>query len=156
MGRDSYFMKFMTNSTQYLLGDHSLEQGGNQFVDPWKMTIGLLGLLNGEKCSADAKVAARLPVKRRRADQAVAGLTIRVIERSTSTRLTLAWRDPSHCAYGDQEWIRTRARRTGVCAVSGRAIRRGEDAYRPRTMRPRALNADAMIHCIVLDGATCA
>lgn len=40
----------------------------------------------------------------------------------------------------------TRAPRSGVCAISGRKIQRGEDVYRPVPMRPQALNADAMIH----------
>ncbi|MEM5329218.1 DUF3331 domain-containing protein [Paraburkholderia sp. JHI2823] len=124
-----------------------------QVVDPWQMTIGMLGLLSGEKCPGNPVPTARKPALRRCADKPVPSLTIRVLERATATRVTLAWRDPSRCAYCDQEWYRTRARRSGVCAVSGREIRRGEDVYRPRPMRPQALNADAMIHSIVLDEA---
>ncbi|WP_322101444.1 DUF3331 domain-containing protein [Paraburkholderia sp. J41] len=121
-------------------------------ADPWAMTIGLLGQLRGERGAPGAIGALAKPRKsaRRAARTAVAGLSVRVIERSTDTRLTLAWRDPSHCAYGDQEWYLTRARRSGVCAVTGREIRRGEAVYRPRPMRPQALNADAMIHSVVL------
>ncbi|MCP3724290.1 DUF3331 domain-containing protein [Paraburkholderia sp. BR14263] len=124
-----------------------------QVVDPWQMTIGLLGLLSGETCPSQPVPAARKPASRRSADKPVPGLTIRVLERATATRVTLAWRDPARCAYCDQEWYRTRARRSGVCAVSGREIRRGEHVYRPRPMRPQALNADAMIHSLVLDEA---
>jgi hypothetical protein len=119
--------------------------------DPWLMTIGLLQPLSGEKCNSLPVPAARNNRMRRISDTPIEGLTIHVLERSNSTRVTLAWRDPSHCAYGDQEWYRTRARRSGVCAVSGREIRRGEDVYRPRPTRPLALNADAMIHIAVLD-----
>ncbi|MCC8392914.1 DUF3331 domain-containing protein [Paraburkholderia sp. MMS20-SJTR3] len=124
-----------------------------QVVDPWQMTIGLLGQLSGEKCPGSPVPAAPEQASRRSADKPVPGLTIRVLERATATRVTLAWRDPSRCAYCDQEWYRTRARRAGVCVVSGRKMRRGEDVYRPRTTRPQALNADAMIHSVVLDEA---
>jgi hypothetical protein len=122
-----------------------------QVVDAWGMTIGLLGSLSGDTCPDLPSASRRKAVSRHNTDRPVVGLTVRVVERSTATRLTLSWRDPSRCAYCDQEWFRTRARRNGVCAVTGRAIQRGEDVYRPRAMRPRALNADMMIHCIVLD-----
>ena len=122
--------------------------------DPWAMTIGLLGRLSdlqGAEYVAPA-FPQRNPAARCVAKVPVAGLTVRVIERPTATRVTLAWRDPSRCAYGDQEWYLTRARRSGVCAVSGHEIRRGEAVYRPRPTRPQALNADAMIHTSVLQG----
>lgn len=80
---------------------------------------------------------------------------MRVPERASATRVTLAWCDPSRCAYGDQQWYRTSARRSCVCAVSGLQIRRGESVYRPRMTRPPALNAEAMIRAEALDsGAT--
>ncbi|MBB3001493.1 MULTISPECIES: DUF3331 domain-containing protein [Paraburkholderia] len=120
-------------------------------VDPWQMTVGLLGLLSREKYEGVQVPSARRYVARRCADQPVAGLTVQLVERATATRVTLAWRDPSRCAYCDQEWFRTRARRNGVCAVSGRSIRRGDDVYRPRAMRPRAINADMMLHCNVVE-----
>lgn len=121
-------------------------------ADPWAMTIGLLGQLSGVSNAQGAACARAKPRKASRspARTAVAGLTVRVIERATADRVTLAWRDPSRCAYGDQEWYLTRARRSGVCAVTGQEIRRGESVYRPRPMRPQALNADAMIHSAVL------
>lgn len=118
-------------------------------ADPWAMTIGLLGQLRGERKEA-VRARPRKSASRCATRTAVVGLSVRVIERSTDTRLTLAYRDPSRCAYGDQEWYLTRARRSGVCAVTGREIRRGEEVYRPRPMRPQALNADAMIHSFAL------
>ncbi|MEX3943300.1 DUF3331 domain-containing protein [Paraburkholderia sp. BR10937] len=120
-------------------------------ADPWAMTVGLLGQLSGAQL-ADCVLsshARHMSRARHGIKEQFSGVTVHVIERSTATRITLAWRDPSRCAYGDQEWYLTRARRSGVCAVSGRPIRRGESVYRPRPMRPQALNADAMIHTAV-------
>jgi hypothetical protein len=120
--------------------------------DPWAMTIGLLGQLSGtRRADCGTPVATLRKSGRQSAARApVAAVTVRVLERSTATRVTLAWRDLSRCAYGDQEWYLTRARRSGFCAVSGKAIQRGEAVYRPRVTRPQPLNADAMIHTAVL------
>lgn len=130
------------------------------FEDPWTMTIGLLGKTSDEhRLDVAATVMAGEARQRLRpscgAKAAVSGITVRLIERSTATRVTLAWRDPSRCAYGDQEWHLTRARRPGICSVSGREIRRGEEVYLPRPTRPQALNSDAMIHTAVLQDEKC-
>ncbi|WP_418789373.1 DUF3331 domain-containing protein [Paraburkholderia pallida] len=76
---------------------------------------------------------------------------VRIVERPTVGPVTLTWRDPLCCSYGNQEWYLTRARRTGVCALSGLEIRRGQTVYRPRATRPQALNANAMILKEILD-----
>ncbi|MEX3856453.1 DUF3331 domain-containing protein [Paraburkholderia sp. BR10923] len=120
-------------------------------VDPWLMTIGLLGSMSGETDADYLAAPAVTPGLNRTPGNAVRCVTIRVVERSTATRVTLAWRDPLRCAYGDQEWYLARAPRSGVCAVSGREIRRGENVYRPRPRRPQPLNADEMISMDALD-----
>ncbi|ADG18607.1 conserved hypothetical protein [Paraburkholderia atlantica] len=123
--------------------------------DPWARTVGLLGQLSGElPVNGDTSVTPLFkPEMHNLSTAPVAGVTVRLLERSTATRVTLAWSDPSRCAYHDQEWQLTRARHSGVCAISGMKIRRGEVVYRPRATRPRMpLNADAMIHPIALQG----
>jgi hypothetical protein len=117
--------------------------------DPWARTVGLLGQLSDEqRADSETSVIALFnPGVRSMPRVQVAGVTVRLLERSTATRVTLAWSDPSRCAYRDQEWHLTRARHSGICAISGQKIRRGEFVYRPRVTRPRPpLNADAMIH----------
>jgi hypothetical protein len=118
-------------------------------TDTWATTIRMLSQLPVTRL-ADRKIG----VPRETGSQGtscvpIAGLVVRVVERSTARRLTLIWRDPSRCAYGDQEWYQTAARRSGVCAVSGREIRRGELVFRPRLTYPKPVNADAMIHTAV-------
>jgi hypothetical protein len=117
-------------------------------TDPWLMTI---GLLSADTHRAHKPAPTCKPRSMSRHDKPVDGLTVRVLERATATRVTLAWRDPSRCSYGDQEWYLTSARRSGVCAISGLQIRRGESVYRPRMTRPPALNAEAMIRAEALD-----
>ncbi|MBB5418211.1 hypothetical protein QF000_004005 [Paraburkholderia atlantica] len=117
----------------------------SNILDPWLMTIGILGQLSGEK-SSNSSVAPDWAQgfessPRKRAD----GPTIRFLERATTTSVTLAWLDPLRCVYGNQEWHLVRARHSGVCAVSGRQIQCDEYVYRPQRRRPQAVNADAMI-----------
>ncbi len=70
--------------------------------------------------------------------------SIRLIERPNSTTVTVAWSDPTIGNFGDQTWRLTRARRTGICAISGRFIGCGDEIYRPMS-RPIPVNAKTMI-----------
>jgi Domain of unknown function (DUF3331) len=120
-------------------------------VDPWSATLGVLGQLSGETQLSSIVQSLGKPEPQSSTHTPSSGLTIHVLERSTATRMTLAWRDPLRCAYGDQHWFLTQARLPGVCAISGRKIRRGENVYRPQPTRPRALNSGAMIHAATLE-----
>ncbi|WNC92559.1 DUF3331 domain-containing protein [Paraburkholderia sp. FT54] len=121
-------------------------------IDPWMQTIGLLSVpASGSKDRAsgpnDGDVA-------RRADRAALhGVTVSLLERQTPSTATISWRDSTRCCYGDQIWCATRARTVGICAMSGRAIRRGDAVYTPRPCRPAPRNAGAMILTSVLDNA---
>lgn len=127
-------------------------------IDPWQQTLGLLSTLSGganpgvHEIAAVAQRAsrngARLTALRHRSD-----LQIQVIDRPTRTTATVIWRDSTHCSYGDQTWHASRARAAGVCAMSGRAIQRGDAIYKPRPCRPAPLNAGAMILCSVMNEA---
>lgn len=74
---------------------------------------------------------------------------VRVIEWVDADTVILSWSDALCGHYGEQTWKKTRTKRAGRCAVSGRWIARGEAVYRPRA-RPRPRNADAMITAGVL------
>jgi hypothetical protein len=67
-----------------------------------------------------------------------------VLERVSTSSAGVSWRDPTDCSYGSHMWHRAISRRSGICALSGSEIRRGDSVYQPRT-RPRAANASAMI-----------
>ncbi|WP_420992133.1 DUF3331 domain-containing protein [Cupriavidus sp. 30B13] len=118
-------------------------QGG---ADPWQQTLGLLA---ARPASRALPCAPAVP----RAARGYYGALISVIDRPGPGTATLAWRDATHCRYGDQEWCAGTARAAGVCAMSGQAIAAGDAIYKPRACRPRPRNADAMILATVLDAA---
>ncbi|MBW0446632.1 DUF3331 domain-containing protein [bacterium M00.F.Ca.ET.228.01.1.1] len=129
--------------------------GGN---DPWQQTLGLLSTLSGGASRGVGEMAA----PSQRASRSGARLTgfshrsdvqIQVIDRPSRTTATVIWRDSTHCSYGDQTWHASRARNAGVCAMSGRAIQRGDAIYKPRPCRPAPLNAGAMILGSVMNEA---
>nr|WP_242665749.1 DUF3331 domain-containing protein [Paraburkholderia ginsengiterrae] len=77
------------------------------------------------------------------------GASVRVIDRPTATTAVVAWSDPTFCFYGDQVWRAGIARHQGICAISGRLIRRGDEVYKP-SRRPTPANAMAMILSVVV------
>ncbi|SAK76045.1 DUF3331 domain-containing protein [Caballeronia ptereochthonis] len=116
-------------------------------LDPWTQTIFQLTSLH-EGARIEAPLLGR-PVAQA-GDRRVA---VKLIERPSTTTVTIEWRDATHCCYGDQVWRAMRARNAGVCAMSGCAIRPGDAVYAPNP-RPVPCNAGAMILASVLDQAT--
>lgn len=130
-------------------------------VDAWTQTLGLLSQLCGsdtrpETCGREtqlarsASCAATSGMLAKPASAMHRSISLSVIERPTSNTVTIAWRDPTHCSYGNQLWYMSQARRSGVCALSDRAIRHGDLVYRPGRCRPRPLNDGAMILASIL------
>ncbi|MBP0593007.1 DUF3331 domain-containing protein [Paraburkholderia sp. LEh10] len=114
--------------------------------DPWRWTVDLLSRVY----AYPAMVAERVLQSRGIASSAVHQATIRLLERQTDVTATIAWSEATRCSYGDQTWQAARARGPGVCAMSGRAIRRGDEVFQPRHCQPPALNASEMILASVL------
>ncbi|MGP8432766.1 DUF3331 domain-containing protein [Paraburkholderia fungorum] len=77
------------------------------------------------------------------------GPIVRVIDWVDVNTVILSWSDALSGHYGEQTWKKTRTKRAGRCALSGRWIARGEAVYRARA-RPRPRNADAMITAEIL------
>ena len=71
--------------------------------------------------------------------------TIEILDRPSRSTIVLSWRDPTGCRYGYQTWYKTVARRSGICAMSGASIRRGDMIFRPRLKGQRPANASAMV-----------
>jgi hypothetical protein len=119
-------------------------------VDPWVQTIRLLS--SGPRYP-DAGVNTMPLSKRGRTCgcDVIAStgcsphLKVSLIERTTSSTVTIAWRDPTSCFYGAQIWRIASARVSGVCALSGQRIRRGDRIFHPRRSNPAPVNARAMI-----------
>jgi len=70
-------------------------------------------------------------------------LVVSVVERTGPSSVTVTWNEPS-CRYGYQPWRAVISRLSGVCVISGKAIRRGDLVFKPQ-VRPVPLNAHAMI-----------
>jgi hypothetical protein len=115
-------------------------------LDPWAQTIFQLTALN-DGISVEAP-RPRRPMMQA-GDRRVA---VKLIERPSTTTVTIEWRDSTRCCYGDQVWRAMRARTAGVCAMSGSTILPGDHVYAPNP-RPVPSNAGAMILASVLDEA---
>ncbi|BBQ02257.1 hypothetical protein BSFA1_73850 (plasmid) [Burkholderia sp. SFA1] len=113
-------------------------------LDPWAQTIFRLTSLNDG-------VNVEAPSRRRPFAQAHdSRVAVKLIERPSTTTVTIEWRDSTRCCYGDQVWRAMRARTAGVCAMSGGAIAPGDHVYAPNP-RPVPGNMGAMILASVLD-----
>jgi hypothetical protein len=76
---------------------------------------------------------------------------IRVLERHGLDVATVSWSDATAGCYGEQFWRRGVARKSGVCAMSGRTIAKGDAIYRPRRVQPLPRNIEAMILASVME-----
>ncbi|MFD1554586.1 DUF3331 domain-containing protein [Paraburkholderia silviterrae] len=77
---------------------------------------------------------------------------IRILERLSSTAISLCWNDATSGHYSDQLWTRTHARRKSICSLTGKAINRGDAVYRPGgRRRQRPANADRSILASALE-----
>jgi hypothetical protein len=124
-------------------------------LDPWGQTLGLLALLSGvANAHAESLVniahKANQRVPALRVQPGTGSVVAKIIERDSPGTITVAWRDPTSCRYGDQVWRASVAKKPGVCALSGQSINQGDAIFEPKTMRTPALNAGAMILCSVV------
>ncbi|MDR5777568.1 MULTISPECIES: DUF3331 domain-containing protein [unclassified Caballeronia] len=76
---------------------------------------------------------------------AVGAPIVRLIDRPSSTSLTVSWRDALTGHYGDQLWRAKKAATRGICALTGRQIERGDAVYSPARGKHPPRNCNAMI-----------
>jgi hypothetical protein len=113
---------------------------------PWFHTVAHLS------AAGLTQVPSRRPVRAEyRHDDAYRRCAIKVLERQGKTVATIAWSDSTACCYGEQLWRRCVARKSGICALSGRAIVAGDAVYRPRLVEPAPRNIEAMILATVME-----
>jgi hypothetical protein len=68
------------------------------------------------------------------------------IERAGPGRLLVSWHEATIGKYSEQRWLRCVSRSRGVCALSGKPVRRGDIVYRPSTRSAlKPVNIGAMI-----------
>jgi hypothetical protein len=126
-------------------------------VDPWLQTILLLtsgpGYSEIDGTSLEKHSASFSPTLAPNASRSPY-VIVSLLERTTPSTVTLAWRDPTSCFYGEQTWRVALARVSGICALSGKQITRGDRIYHPRRSKPEPVNARAMILESVLNSIT--
>lgn len=119
----------------------------------WRQIARSLGAVDDER----ERIPERASRRMRRAELLGASergndnVKIEVLDRLTTVSVVLSWRDSTGCSYGYQLWQKGVARRAGMCAISGLAIRRGDHIYRPGTIGRLPSNAAAMILAIYID-----
>lgn len=129
--------------------------------EPWKQTI--LSLERASRSSTDIEAMEQASTARKadrgRAQQGTARSAshvpfsgyIRVLERLSSTAVSLCWYDATCGHYADQLWKRTHSRRKTVCTLTGRTVNRGDAIYRPYRRGLRPANANHSILACVLE-----
>lgn len=58
--------------------------------------------------------------------------SIIALEKQNDSSMLVSWSDSTRCRYIDQRWISAKSRSSGYCALTGRAIRRGDPIYKPQ------------------------
>lgn len=56
---------------------------------------------------------------------------IQILEKLNEKRLLLSWCEPDRCNYTEQLWSLRKMTRKATCALTGRSISRGEQAFAP-------------------------
>lgn len=71
---------------------------------------------------------------------------ISILEKLSSSTISVRWSDPCLGHYGNQLWGIGSARTDAICALSGKRIRRGDSVFRPRVYGSQVpSNRDRMI-----------
>jgi Domain of unknown function (DUF3331) len=117
--------------------------------DPWVQTIRMLS--SGARRPGDGAVTSVAKQGAPSGHNATSSanrsphLVVRLVERTTSSTVAIAWGDSTRCFYGEQKWRAATARISGVCALSGAPIKRGDRIFHPQRSKPVPVNARAMI-----------
>lgn len=74
------------------------------------------------------------------------------VERIGEKAVSISWRDSTGGNYGEQRWVLRAARSRGICALTGKAISRGDSIYHPVSgTRGRPSNLAQMIRAEALE-----
>jgi hypothetical protein len=68
------------------------------------------------------------------------------VERLGARSISITWHDSTAACYAEQLWMRRAARSSGLCALTGMMVRRGDSVYSPASRAAiRPLNCTQMI-----------
>jgi hypothetical protein len=130
--------------------------------EPWKQTI--ISLQRASRTATDedaanqreqevgATQARTLSPTSRSASSTLFSGYIRILERLSSTAVSVSWYDATCGHYADQIWRRTQSRQKTVCTLTGRPVKPGDAVYRPSGRGLRPVNANYLILACVLEG----
>lgn len=123
----------------------SLPNGGNEAMNS------ALNIEGGTNCATDCQRWGRILDSLRmppaaspslRGDEGFAGgginreiIHIVILDRPSSDTMLVSWSSSIGCRYGEQTWRKVVARKSGVCALSGHLIVRGDSVFRPKRTR---------------------
>lgn len=122
-------------------------------ASPWLHMIGTL------RATSDSDGSVESPVRRGESSSArraldgghVFNATIQILDRPSPLSVVLSWSDPTRCHYGYQSWLKSVAKRAGVCAWSGGPIRCGDAIFRPAIRGNKPSNVSAMILAVYIE-----
>jgi hypothetical protein len=126
--------------------------------DPWAATISRLGQFAhhdvAEEIGHDEEALVEAgPLKSREAVSDYGrNAVVTFVERIGEKAVSISWRDSTGGNYREQRWVQRAARSRGVCALTGKAITRGDSIYHPvSSTRGRPSNLAQMIRAEALE-----
>ncbi len=78
---------------------------------------------------------------------------VKVLDRASEHTVVVSWCDSQGGHFGDQTWRLASAKKRGVCAMTGRAIEKGDAVYRPWLREKARSNANERILAECVDAA---
>jgi hypothetical protein len=130
----------------YPLGGQAHRAASVQQGDPWAATISQLEQVSDHADTTDEiddqndeTVTEAPSADRSRPVDAAASLAsgyghnavVTFVERIGAKAVSISWRDSTGGNYREQRWVLRAARTRGVCALTGKAIVRGDNIYHP-------------------------
>ena len=129
-----------------------------QAGDPWSATISQLGQFAEYEVADEigqdegALVEAPTPKGSQVVSNYGRNAVVTFVERIGEKAVSISWRDSTGGNYREQRWVQRAARSRGVCALTGKAITRGDSIYHPvSSTRGRPSNLAQMIRAEALE-----
>jgi hypothetical protein len=131
--------------------------------DPWSVTISQLEQLAyhtdiDEALDQDEDTVTESSTEKRNqgasshASDYARNAVVTFVERIGEKAVSISWRDSTGGNYREQRWVMRAARSRGVCALTGKAISRGDIIYHPvSSTRGRPSNLAQMIRAEALE-----
>lgn len=137
---------------------HGVVSVRRQAGDPWSATISQLEQFTDQADieepaqDDDTLIEAPEPKSRHAVSEYGRNAVVTFVERIGEKAVSISWRDSTGGNYREQRWVMRAARSRGVCALTGKAISRGDSIYHPVSgTRGRPSNLAQMIRAEALE-----